>query len=50
MQNLQFIKHNNNFGNWSQKFHKNNSEIINHLSTIIIQEKNKLFNRNLNKK
>ena len=50
IKNLKFIKHNNDFGNLNQKYHKNNSEIINHLSTMIIQEKNKIFNRNFNKK
>ena len=50
IKNLKFIKHNNDFGNLNQKNHKNNSEIINHLSTMIIQEKNKIFNRNFNKK
>ena len=50
IKNLKFIKHKNDFGNLNQKYHKNNSEIINHLSTMIIQEKNKIFNRNFNKK
>ena len=50
IKNLKFIKYNNDFGNLNQKYHKNNSEIINHLSTMIIQEKNKIFNRNFNKK